>query len=293
MTLFALSLDGKARSWYDNLSNNSFATLQAFKATFLGKFGSKKEPRHLVVALTSMKKSDTKTMDEFNNRFTELSNSIPATHAPPAASTLDYYIEALSGKIQYQIRDKEPTTLLQAQNLAIKIDKNMHSSGESNIQGYSRSSTPLKTVEPKGKESSNEAYEKKLMDLTEKMQDMERKHLAQIKEVQNRVITVERTQPLPPPRTFPAKQTWQRKNPNHEQRPPHQLEATNVVEPYKPFCRACRDFHDESSCYYACYIQEHGFPEGCSPKASSSEPEYINYVDDMHDISRGSWREAK
>ena len=71
--------------------------------------------------------------------------------------------------------------MLQAQNLAIKIDKNMQS--ESNIQGYSRSSTPLKTVEPKGKEPSNEAYEKKLMDLTEKMQDMERKYLAQIKEV--------------------------------------------------------------------------------------------------------------
>ena len=118
------------------------------------------------------------------------------------------------------------------------------------------------------------------MDLTEKMQEMERKRLAQIKEVQNRVIIVERTQPPPPPRTFPARQTWQRKNPNHEQRPPHQLEAANMVEPYKPFCRACRDFHDESSCYYACYVQEHGFPQGCGPKASSSEHEYINYVDD-------------
>ena len=68
------------------------------------------------------------------------------------------------------------------------------------------------------------------MDLTEKMQDMERKHLAQIKEVQNRVITVERTQPHPPPRTFPTRKTWQKKNPNHEQRPPHQLEAANMVE---------------------------------------------------------------
>ena len=72
-----------------------------------------------------MKKSEMETMDEFNNRFTELSNSIPATHAPPAASTLDYYIEALSGKIQYQIREKESTTLLLAQGLAVKIDKNM------------------------------------------------------------------------------------------------------------------------------------------------------------------------
>ena len=82
MTLFALSLDGKAGNWYDNLPNNSFTTIEAFKAAFLGKYGSKKEPRHLVAALTSMKKSDTETMDEFNDRFTELSNSIPTTYAP-------------------------------------------------------------------------------------------------------------------------------------------------------------------------------------------------------------------
>ena len=114
MTLFALSLDGKAGNWYDNLPDNSFATLADFKAAFLGNFGSKKEPRHLVAALTSIKKSETETMDEFNNRFIELANSIPTTYSPPAAFVLDYYIEALSGKIQYQIRDKEPTTLLLA-----------------------------------------------------------------------------------------------------------------------------------------------------------------------------------
>ena len=97
-----------------------------------------------------------------------MSNSIPTTHAPPAASTLDYCIEALSGKIQYQIRDKEPTTLLQAQNLAIKIDKNMQSSGESNLQGYSTSSTPLKINEPKDKDplaAMKDAYEKQMIEM--------------------------------------------------------------------------------------------------------------------------------
>ena len=66
-----------------------------------------------------------------------------------------------------------------------------------------------------------------------------------------------------------------------------------MVETYTPFCRACEDFHEESTCHYACYVQEHGFPEGCGPRASSSEPEYINNVGDMHNISRESWREAK
>ena len=59
MTLFALSLDGKAGNWYDNLPNNSFTTITDFKTAFLRNFGSKKEPRYLVAALTSMKKFET------------------------------------------------------------------------------------------------------------------------------------------------------------------------------------------------------------------------------------------
>ena len=80
-------------------------------------------------------------MDEFNERFTKLSNAIPATYKPPAPSILLYYIEALNGKMQYQIRDKEPTTLLNTQEMAVKIERNMQSSGESNLPGYSKSST--------------------------------------------------------------------------------------------------------------------------------------------------------
>ena len=103
---------------------------------------------------------------------------------------------------------------------------------------------------------------------------------------------MERTQTQPAPRTFPTKPTWQRKNPNHEQRPPHQLEATNVVEPYKPFCRACRDFHEESGYHYACYVQEHGYPEGCGPSTSASEPEFIHNVGDIYVDHKDSWNQA-
>ena len=40
MTLFALSLDGKAGNWCDNLPNNAFATMVAFKTAFLNRSGS-------------------------------------------------------------------------------------------------------------------------------------------------------------------------------------------------------------------------------------------------------------
>ena len=42
MKLFALSLDGKASDWYNNLLDNAFATLTAFKTAFTNTFGEKK-----------------------------------------------------------------------------------------------------------------------------------------------------------------------------------------------------------------------------------------------------------
>ena len=98
---FGIYLDGRDGDWYNNLPDNSFATLTAFKTAFTNKFGEKKEPRHQLASLTNIKKKEKETMNEFNQRFTELSNAIPATYKAPAPSILLYYIEALSGKMQY------------------------------------------------------------------------------------------------------------------------------------------------------------------------------------------------
>ena len=44
MKLFALSLDGDASDWFNNLLDNSFATLATFKTASTNKFGERKEP---------------------------------------------------------------------------------------------------------------------------------------------------------------------------------------------------------------------------------------------------------
>ena len=143
MKIFSLSLDGRDGEWYNNLPHNSFSTLATFKIVFTNMFGENKEHRHQLAALKNIKKEN-QHMDDFNQRFTKLSNAIPTTYKPPTPSILTYYIEELSGKMQYHIRDKEPTTLLNAQELEVKIDQNMYPSGESNLPSYSRSSTTSK-----------------------------------------------------------------------------------------------------------------------------------------------------
>ena len=64
------------------------------------------------------------------------------------------------------MRDKEPTDLKNAQELAEKIGKNMQSSGKSNIPGYTRGNTSynketkFKTVESEEKGTSKDPMEK-------------------------------------------------------------------------------------------------------------------------------------
>ena len=96
--------------------------------------------------------------------------------------------------------------------------------------------------------------------MKERFERMEDKHLAQMKEMQDKVMSMERAQSQLAPRTLLSKTNWQRKAPNHEHRPPHQLEAANMVENYTPLCITCEDFHEESTFHYAFYVQEHGFP---------------------------------
>ena len=79
--------------------------------------------------------------------------------------------------------------------MAVKIDRNMQSLGESNLPGYSRSSTPLKSNEHKEEDS----YKKQMMEMKERFERMEDKHLAQMKEMQNKVMNMEKAQSRPAP----------------------------------------------------------------------------------------------
>ena len=77
-------------------------------------------------------------MDEFNTKFRRVVADLPRDIKPSDASILISYIEAFTGDLRYQLRDKDPVDLKTAQDLAEKIERNMQSSGKSNIPGYTR-----------------------------------------------------------------------------------------------------------------------------------------------------------
>ena len=92
-------------------------------------------------------------MDEFNTKFRHAVVDIPKEIKPKDASILISYIKAFTGHLRYQLRDKEPTDLKIAQELAEKIEKNIHSSSKSNIPGYTRGNTSYNKEKGKAFES--------------------------------------------------------------------------------------------------------------------------------------------
>ena len=174
-------------------------------------------------------------MEEFNKKFKDLVASIHSDFKPPDKSILVYYMEALSEEMRYHLKDKEPDTLKKAKELAIKIDLNMQSTGKSNIPGFTRALT--KPHESKDKAPNHDAHEKKMRDLTEKMEAMDANLVDQLKLMQNRLINMEKAQPNH--KNFPPKGSWvQKKTYHQDNRPPNQLESANMVEeifPYRVF----------------------------------------------------------
>ena len=141
MTLFALSLEDDVEEWYFDLDDGSYKTLSEFLEGFKKKWGEKKEQRHLLVALHNIKRMESETIDEFNTKFRRVVADLPREIKPRDASILIYYIEAFTGDLRYQLRDKALADLKTAQELAEKIEKNMLSSGKSNIPSYTRGNT--------------------------------------------------------------------------------------------------------------------------------------------------------
>ena len=65
MKLFALSLEDEAFDWFSNLDDNKFSTLSSLIDELMDKWGDKREHRHALVALNTIKKIENETMIEF------------------------------------------------------------------------------------------------------------------------------------------------------------------------------------------------------------------------------------
>ena len=58
-----------------------------------------------------------------------------------------------------------------------------------------------------------------------------------------------------------------------------------MAEEVIPYCKPCEALHEESTCYMARQILEHGLPESSDNEEYSREPEYVNRVGQLHSVT--------
>ena len=119
-----------------------------------------------------------------------------------------------------------------------------------------------------------EAYDKKMKEMNDRMEALQANYTNQLKNMQNWVINMERAQTNQ--KDFPHKGNWVQKKAPQEKRPPNQLDSTNMVEEFIPYCIPCEALHEESTCYMARQILDHGLPESSDSEEYLREPEYVN-----------------
>jgi hypothetical protein len=192
---------------------------------FRERWGDQKENRHLLVSLSTSQKKENETMDEFNKKFNDLVKSLPTTIKPLDASILIHYMEAFEGEIRYQIRDKDPQTLKDAQNFAVRIDKNMQDARKSNIPGFSRGTSSKNVEERKKKVEGHESSNDSIKELTQLIKQMKINHANQINALHNRLITMEMAQASRS--HHKPNDKWPKRPPPHDRRPPNPFESTN------------------------------------------------------------------
>ena len=157
--------------------------------------------------------------------------------------------------------------------------------GKSNIPGYTRALIHPKQQEIKAKDSTShmqETYDKKIKEMNDRMEALQ----ADYAKMQNRVINVERDRTSQ--NNFPPKGNWVPKK-----GPPNQLDPINMVEEVIPYRKACEALHEESTCYMARQILEHGLPESNDIEQFASKPEYVNTVGQLHPVTAETWGQAK
>jgi hypothetical protein len=102
---------------------NGISTLNQLENVFMDKWGEKKDNRYLLVALSSTKKNENETMEEFNKRFSQIVQKLNQNIKPLEQTILIYYLDSFDGEMDFHLRQQDPQNLATTQQVAIKVEK--------------------------------------------------------------------------------------------------------------------------------------------------------------------------
>ena len=130
LRLFVQSLDGEARKWFKTLAGRSVTTWEIMEDTFLRKWGEKKDHGHCLTEFNTLKKRHNEGVSEFIKRFNKLYLNLPADMKPHQTAAKVVFVAAFDSDFGFSLRERNSTTLDDAQTDALDLEANFASTGK-------------------------------------------------------------------------------------------------------------------------------------------------------------------
>lgn len=121
MTLFALSLEGVAFSWFTVSPDKEIKSWEQCRDCFIKRWTTRKNKTSLITEFSEIEKTDLENVHEFNQIFYSLLKVTPNNIRPLQQHALLKYLWAFDGELGFALRNRCPTTLAQARDNAIEL----------------------------------------------------------------------------------------------------------------------------------------------------------------------------
>ena len=140
------SLTESAKRWINKLLKGSIKTPEDVEQAFKKDWCEKESMDSLYSQYTNICKASSEGIRDFNDRFNLLLKKIRTSFSEEAI--LQHYLNSLEGVLQFTLKDRSPSTLEEAQDLASRIEQKLE------FEDYINQVNPSHSNDPK--ESSNE-----------------------------------------------------------------------------------------------------------------------------------------
>ena len=123
--IFSFSLQGNVKSWFKGLPVASIFSFHQFSQVFLDKWVAPKNALLILGEYQNLKRQPGEKVHEFLARFNKVYNAIPSDIKPPLGWALLHYPSSFDPKVEFHIREREPLSLEEMQNIAVTFKYNI------------------------------------------------------------------------------------------------------------------------------------------------------------------------
>lgn len=182
--IFALSLEEQKRDWYLSLPLACIEDCDDFEDLFMKRWPCNVQGTFNIEKFYQVTKGR-EDVREFIQNFDRVVKDMRDHLKPSEANILDKFIKAVGGHFTYVLRDKKPSTLAEAKEIAMEVEENIWIS-KVDINDHPRARVDVK------KEKSKDEHEETLLAILKRMDKFTEEANAHDMVIINKITALER-----------------------------------------------------------------------------------------------------